>query len=101
MAALEQRIEAERKRADRMEAAANNERQDFLNIEATTRRELEIVRRRTEQAEQGKETAEREAEQVRTQIQEAQEVVEALRQAETDWRAKGRWARLRAAWRGE
>ncbi len=84
-----------------MEAAANNERQDFLNIEATTRRELEIVRRRTEQAEQGKETAEREAEQVRTQIQEAQEVVEALRQAETDWRAKGRWARLRAAWRGE
>jgi|SRR5690242_947716 hypothetical protein len=32
--------------------------------------------------------------------QTAQKEVETLRQADADWKARGRWARLKAAWRG-
>jgi len=37
----------------------------------------------------------------RGELAAAQEAAEALRQAEAERRARGRWARLRAAWRGE
>jgi hypothetical protein len=79
-AASERRAEAERARADRAESSAVHERQDFLDAESRTRRELEAVKREVEQA---------------------RDAIEALQQAEADRQARGRWARLRAAWRGE
>ena len=39
--------------------------------------------------------------QLRQARQEAQDAAEAARQTEAERRRKGRWARLRAAWRGE
>ena len=63
-----------------------------------------------EQVTQGRETAEAWAEELRAQLDELQvqfaardEVIddaEAIRQAEAERQAKGRWARLRAAWQG-
>ncbi len=76
-AAAERRAEAERGRADRAESAAAHERQDFLDGESRTRRELETVRKRLD-------TVKREHE-----------------QAEAARRAKGRLARAWRAWRGE
>jgi hypothetical protein len=105
VARLEQRIEAERTRADRSEAGAAHERQDFLDAESRTRRELDTIRLRLEQAEQGREAAA----ELHRQVEAAQiaqgEAAEAdaaeLRQAEAARQARGVLARLRAAWRGE
>jgi hypothetical protein len=41
------------------------------------------------------------ADQARAEAHEAHQVAGALRQADATRRAQGRWARLRAAWRGE
>lgn len=93
-AAAERRAGAAQARADRAESAAAHERQDFLDTESRTRRELEAVRQRADAAEQA-------AEQARRQAQEAQDTAEELRQAEAERRGRGLLARLRAAWRGE
>jgi colicin import membrane protein len=122
VARLELHIETERARADRAEASAAHERQDFLDAESRTRRELDEIRQRLEQAEESREAAaqmQREAEaaqikqaeaaaelrdqldQTRAQAEAAlQEAVALKAAAETAGRA-GRWARLRRAWRGE
>ena len=46
-------------------------------------------------------TAEERANRADAARKEAQDAAEALTRAEADRRARGRWARLRAAWRGE
>jgi septal ring factor EnvC (AmiA/AmiB activator) len=78
---------------------------------AELRRELEAAKAGVEQVEQGRETAEARADELRTRLdeleaqlaarQEAVDAAEALRQAEAARTGQGRWARLRAAWRGE
>jgi DNA repair exonuclease SbcCD ATPase subunit len=90
LAALEQRSEAGRVRADRADSSATHEREDFLDAESRTQRELAAVRKRLEQAE-------RVAEQARRELQESGK---AQSQAEAARQGKGRLARLLAAWRG-
>jgi len=46
-------------------------------------------------------TKEEVAAQARSDAEEARQATEALRQVEIDRKGKGRWARLRAAWRGD
>jgi hypothetical protein len=46
-------------------------------------------------------TKEEVAAQARSEAEKARQATEALRQVEIDRRGKGRWARLRAAWRGD
>jgi hypothetical protein len=41
------------------------------------------------------------ADQARQHAREAEDAIEALRQADAKRRAEGRWTRLKAAWRGE
>lgn len=91
MAALERRFEAERGRADRAEGQATHERQDFLDAENRTRQELDLIRKRAEQAEAAKAAAEREADQLRAET----------RQADAVRRARGLIGRLLAVWRSE
>jgi chromosome segregation ATPase len=89
LGAAEQRAETERERADRLASSVAHERQDFLDAESRTRRELDEVRGQVEA--------------LRVQLGARQEVVdaaEAIRQADDRRRALGRWARLRRAWRG-
>jgi hypothetical protein len=89
LGAAEQRAETERERADRLASSVAHERQDFLDAESRTRRELDDVRGQVEA--------------LRVQLGARQEVVdaaEAIRQADDSRRALSRWARLRRAWRG-
>jgi hypothetical protein len=97
-AALEQRIEAERARADRAESQAAHERQDFLDLESRTRRELDVVRREVEQA---RIETERVVEAARIAQAKAEADAAELREAEAERRARGLLGRLRAAWRGQ
>jgi hypothetical protein len=90
-AAAERRAETERARADRVEAQAVREREDFLDAEARTRRELEAVVERVAQAEADRDRLRAEVDSARAEA----------RKAENEWKGRGRWARLRAAWRGE
>ena len=94
LAAAERRADAERERADRAEAAAAHERQDFLDVEVLTRRELDTLRERLAEAEKGREVAEAAV------LQAAQTADEVLQTAAVRQRL-GLVARLRAAWRGE
>jgi hypothetical protein len=55
---------------------------------------------RADRAEARAERAEGERDQARVAATEALEAAEALRQAERAWWGRGRWARLRAAWKG-
>ena len=49
----------------------------------------------------GAEQAQKRADGLETELQQAQQAADALRQADDARRRQGRWARLRAAWRGE
>ena len=104
LAAAEQRAEAERERADRLASSVAHERQDFLDAESRTRRELDGIRERLEQAGESSEAAS----ELRRQVEAAQiaqgqaEAAEAeLRQTGAERQGRGLLARLRAAWRGE
>jgi hypothetical protein len=100
VAKLEQRVEAERTRADRAEAGAASERRDFLDAESRTRRELDTIRQRLEQAEQNREAAadlQRRVEAAQTAQAEAEAEAVELRQADAVRKARGR---LRHAWNG-
>ena len=78
---------------------------------AELRRALEAAKADVEQVEQGRETAEARADELRTRLdeleaqlraqQEGVDAAEEFRQAEAARAGEGRWARLRAAWRGE
>ena len=92
--AAEQRADAERARADRMEAQAVHEREDLLDAEARTRRELETVRERVAEAEAHQDRLRAEVDSVRVELA-------AVRRTEDERKGRGRWARLRSAWRGE
>ena len=92
--AVERRADAERERADRAEAAAAHERQDFLDVEVLTRRELDTLRERLAEAEKGREVAEAAV------LQAAQTADEVLQTAAARQRL-GLLARLKAAWRGQ
>ena len=94
LAAAERRADTERARADRAEAAAAHERQDFLDVEVLTRRELDTLRERLAEAGKGREVAEAAV------LQAAQTADEVLQTAAVRQR-RGLVARLRAAWRGE
>ena len=93
-AAAERRAAADRERADRTEASAAHERQDFLDVEILTRRELDTLRERLAAAEKGREVAEAAV------LQAAQTANEVLQTAAVRQRL-GLVARLKAAWRGE
>jgi hypothetical protein len=88
--AAEQRADAERARADRMEAQAVH----LLDAEARTRRELETVRKRVAEAEAHQDRLRAEVDSVRVELA-------AVRRTEDERKGRGRWARLRSAWRGE
>jgi hypothetical protein len=92
--AAERRADAERARADRMEAQAAHEREDLLDAEARARRELEIVRERVAEAEAHQDRLRAEVDSVRAEFA-------AARRTEDERKGRGRWSRLRAAWRGE
>jgi chromosome segregation ATPase len=100
LAALGRRVEAEQARADRAESGAAHEQQDFLDAESRAQRELDAMRQRLDQAEQGRELAERAVEQARQLAQEAQDTADALRQSDAARRAGSLLARFRAVWRG-
>ena len=122
----EQALAGERRRADRAEAARDVERAGAdalrdrlhgmqeqladahaaLQAAATAEARAERAERDKEQVEQGRETAEARADELRTrlddmQVQEVVDAAEAVRQDDDARRALGRWARLRAAWRGQ
>ncbi len=83
-----------RKRADAAEARVAGIEQDRKHADsviASLEADLAAANARAKAAEASTEAAQKQA---------AQETVEALRQAEAR-KATGRWARLRAAWRGE
>jgi chromosome segregation ATPase len=90
-AAAERRADIERARADRAEAQAAHEREDFLDAEARTRRELETVRERFAEAEAHQDR-------LRTEIHSARAELAEARRTEDVRKGRGRWARLRAAW---
>ena len=92
-AAAERRAAADRERADRTEASAAHERQDFLDVEILTRRELDTLRERLAKAEKGREVAE-------AAVQQAAETADAVLRADDARRRRGLLARLKAAWRG-
>jgi uncharacterized coiled-coil DUF342 family protein len=77
-------------RADRAETAITGER----NRADALRDRLDAAQ---DELRQTRETAD----QVRQHAREAEDAIEALRRADAERRGKGRWARLRAAWRGE
>lgn len=81
--------EAER-RADRAEQAV-----------AAERGRADALRERLEAAERRAGAAEQAAERGRQHVREAETRIEALRRVDEERKARGRWARLRAAWRGE
>ena len=70
-AAAERRAEAERARADRVEAQAAHEREDFLDAEGRTRRELETVRERVAEAEAHQDRLRAEADSAQAELAEA------------------------------
>lgn len=78
------------KRADRAEQAVTAERN-----------RADALRERLEAAETRARTAEQAAEQGRQYVREAEDQIEVLRRADAERRGKGRWERLRAAWRGQ
>jgi hypothetical protein len=93
-AAAERRADAERERANRAEASAAHERQDFLDVEVLTRRELDTLRERLAEMEKGRGEAE-------TAAQQASVTADEILQANAARRRQSLLARLRAAWRGE
>jgi len=77
-------------RADRAEAAVAGERARADALRDQLSAVQEELRRAREAADQ-----------VRQHAREAEDAVQTLRQANAERKARGRWVRLRAAWRGE
>lgn len=123
--ALRDQVELERDRADRAELEIGRQTERVARTEEQRDQavaDLRAERSRAERAEAGREgersradalrdrlgatedelrQARAAADQVRQHATEAEDAVAALRQAEEERKARGRWARLRAAWRGE
>jgi Alanine-zipper, major outer membrane lipoprotein len=83
-------LEETEKRADRTEQAVTAERS-----------RADALRERLDAAESRARTAEQAAEQARQHAREAEDQIQTLRQADEDRKARGRWARLKTAWRGD
>jgi hypothetical protein len=87
---LEQQLEAERVRVDEARTEAGHLRAELMVAQAD-------LSDRTVQVDE----ARSERDQARADAQAARDEAEQLRQADAARRARGRWARLRAAWRGQ
>jgi hypothetical protein len=67
----------------------------------TLQGDLTAARQEAEQGRRDLEAAQMAQSEAETRAKDARDAAEALRQAEAERRALGRWARLKAAWRGE
>jgi hypothetical protein len=81
---------AERSRVERAEAGRDGERS-----------RADTLRGRLDAAEDDLRQAREAADQARQHARDAEEAIEAARRADAEWKARGRWTRLRTAWRGE
>jgi hypothetical protein len=81
---------AERDRVARAEAGRDGERS-----------RADALRDRLGAAENELRQAREAADQARQHARDAEEAIEAARRADAEWKARGRWTRLRTAWRGE
>ena len=93
------RAEYDQARADAQEA-----RQEIGTLQlaaAAERSRAEALRERLDASEARARAAEQAAEQAREHVREAEAAIAELRQADDTRRGQGRWARLRAAWKGE
>lgn len=91
-------------RAERAEERADeaNKRADVaVALADRTLGQLTEANARAERAEAGLATERSRADTLRAEAEGARAEVAELRQAEAERRARGRWARLRSAWRGE
>jgi septal ring factor EnvC (AmiA/AmiB activator) len=87
---LEQQLEAERARADEARTEAGQLRAELMVTQSDlSARTVQVDETRSER------------DQARAEAQKAEQTVEELRRADEARSARGRWARLRAAWRGE
>ncbi len=87
------------------------QREDFLAAEARAdraegavadeRARADALRDQLSAAQEELRQAREAAEQVRQHAREAEDAIQTLRQANAERKERGRWARLRAAWRGE
>jgi hypothetical protein len=77
-------------RADRAEQAVAGERSSA----DTLRDRLDVTQNELREAREV-------SDQARQHVREAEDAIKALRQADVERKARGRWARVRAAWRGE
>jgi hypothetical protein len=69
-------------------------------LEVTFKEQIEIERVRANREQQRADSAEARAERAEQRAERAEGDAEALRQAEADRQGRGRWARIKAAWRG-
>ncbi len=83
-------LRAERSRAERAEAGRDGERS-----------RADALRDRLDASEDELRQAREAADQVQHRARDAEDAIKALRQADEERKARGRWARLKAAWRGE
>ena len=103
MAALEATILDLRERAEAAERATQVERDRAERAEVARRaeyRRADLLRERIDMLRYELAVATAELEMARQEVQEAMQSAEALRQADERWRALGRIARMREAWRG-
>ena len=94
IAALREQLAQANGRADRVEAAAASDRERAEAAIAGDRQRADALRGRIEALQADLDMA-------RAQATTAHEMVRTLRQTEETRKARGRWARVRAAWRGE
>jgi len=100
----EARAAAAETRADRAEQQANeaNKRADVaVALADRTLAQLAETEERADALNERLETMQAETGEVRQHAREAEDALEAMRGADEARKARGRWARLRAAWRGE
>jgi chromosome segregation ATPase len=100
---LEGQLEAERDRVNEARSEAARLRVEVAELTARTDRAeqaLDSAESRADAAEARAQAAEAGAAEAHQHAREAEDALAAVRRAEEERKARGRWARLRAAWRG-
>jgi chromosome segregation ATPase len=107
----ETRVEQAEQRADRAEKRADAADTDRRSAEARAdraeqavageRSRADTLRDRLDAAEDELRQAREAADQARQHATDAEDAIEAARRADAERKARGRWTRLRTAWRGE